>query len=72
MTRNRFTFFAIGLGTGAAILTLLAPRSGKETRRWIGRTGARARDSAAHLLNRGKVQFRTGKKQFQHVLDRVA
>ena len=55
MNGNRFTIFVAGLGLGASALLLLAPKSGRETRRWIGKTGNRARKSAVHLLHRGKA-----------------
>jgi gas vesicle protein len=37
MKLNGVTCFLVGLGTGAVIMLLLAPKSGKDTRRYIGR-----------------------------------
>jgi gas vesicle protein len=37
MKFNGLSFFLIGLGAGAAAMLLLAPKSGKDTRRYIRR-----------------------------------
>ena len=67
MNGNRFSFFIAGLGLGAGALLLLAPKSGRETRRWIGRTGHRARKSAVHLLHRGKAGVGQMRQAIAHV-----
>ena len=65
MLEKRFSYFLIGLATGAGALALFAPKSGRETRRLIAgrvyrgkkllaRGGTMVRDSATGLLNRGK------------------
>jgi len=68
MAGNRFTIFLAGIGVGAAALLLLAPKSGKETRRWLGKTSNRARKSANHWVDRGKA----GVDQMRHAIARVA
>jgi hypothetical protein len=52
MTKTRLVIFAAGLVTGAGVLALYAPKSGRETRRWFGKTGTKVRKSAEHLLHR--------------------
>jgi gas vesicle protein len=65
MLEKRLSYFVIGLATGAGVLALFAPKSGRETRRSIagqvnrgkkllakGRT--KVRRSATHLVGRGK------------------
>ena len=65
MLEKRFSYFLIGLATGAGALALFAPKSGRETRRLIaGRvyrgkkllamSGTRVRRSATDLISRGK------------------
>jgi gas vesicle protein len=43
--------FLAGLAVGSAVALLLAPKSGRETRRMISR---KAEDSREYLLSRGK------------------
>ena len=65
MLEKRFSYFLIGLATGAGALALFAPKSGRETRRLIAgrvyrgkkmlaKSGTKVRRSAADLLSRGK------------------
>ena len=49
MTRNIYGFLA-GLGAGAAMAMLLAPRAGKQTRSIVAKKAA---DGAAYLRDRG-------------------
>lgn len=49
MSRNIYGFLA-GLGAGAAMAMLLAPRPGKQTRSMVAK---RAADGAAYLRDRG-------------------
>lgn len=49
MTRNIYGFLA-GLGAGAAMAMLLAPRPGKQTRSMVAKKAA---DGAAYLRDRG-------------------
>ena len=69
MLEKRLSYFLIGLATGAGVLALFAPKSGRETRGLIAgqfergkgllaRSGARVRDSATELLDRGKGSIR--------------
>ena len=55
-------FFLTGLGIGAALAVLFAPRSGEETREWIA-------DTAEQKL---KVLRRMGRRSFRQLQDAVA
>ena len=68
MAGKGFTIFLSGMGVGAVALLLLAPKSGKETRRWLGKTSNRARKSANQWMDRGKA----GVHQVRHAIARVA
>jgi gas vesicle protein len=48
----------VGLAAGAAIGILLAPRSGKETRKLIKQKGMDAQDNLSELLDQGYEQWR--------------
>lgn len=63
---NRFSYLLAGLGAGAAVMLLYAPKSGKETRRQISKKAGRAKrfvtrtsadvmDSAAEMYDRGRA-----------------
>jgi gas vesicle protein len=54
--------FLTGLGMGAALAVLFAPRSGEETREWIA-------DTAEQKL---KVLRRMGRRSFRQLQDAVA
>jgi gas vesicle protein len=51
--------FAIGVGIGAAVGILLAPKSGEDTRAYIRDT---ARDTFDEAVSRGKKAARRGQK----------
>ena len=59
--RTSLTFFT-GLGIGAALAVLFAPRSGEETREWIA-------DTAEHKF---KALRRMGRRSFRQIQDAVA
>ena len=54
--------FLTGLGIGAGLAALFAPRSGEETREWIADTVER----------KFKVLRRTGRRSFRQLQDAVA
>jgi gas vesicle protein len=55
-------FFLTGLGIGAGLAALFAPRSGEETREWIADTAER----------KFKVLRRMGRQSFRQLQDAVA
>ena len=72
---NNFIWFLAGLGFGALIGVLYAPRSGRETREsimnsaqegreYIRTRGREARDSMNEWVDRGKEVVSRGKEQF--------
>lgn len=58
----------IGLTAGAAVGILLAPRSGKDTRKLISKKGKEAQDNVSDLLDQGYSQW---KKVRNKVVDRA-
>jgi gas vesicle protein len=58
----------VGLTAGAALGILLAPRSGKETRKLIKQKGQNAQDELSDLLDQGYTQW---KKVRNTVVDRA-
>ena len=80
MLEKRFSYFLIGLATGAGALALFAPKSGRETRRLIvgqvdrgkellAKGGTMVRDSAADLLSRGKGSLKHVNGAFKGVME---
>jgi gas vesicle protein len=61
-TRHTTLVFLTGLGIGAGLAALFAPRSGEETREWIADTAER----------KFKVLRRTGRRSFRKLQDAVA
>ncbi len=73
---NTFLWFLTGLGIGAAIGVLYAPRSGRETRdairsraeegrEYVMDRTQRARDQAAQWVERGREILNQQKEQFK-------
>ena len=70
-------FFLVGLGTGIAVTALLAPRSGAETRRLIGRKveegedwmKAKAAAARSYVSSRG-AELRDRVKEAAEVIGR--
>jgi gas vesicle protein len=52
MKSNSMSFFLIGISAGAAVMLLLAPKSGKETRRYVSRRA----DDVRELIERGSAR----------------
>ena len=61
-TRRTTLVFITGLGIGAGLAALFAPRSGEETREWIADTAER----------KFKVLRRVGRQSFRQLQDVVA
>ncbi len=73
-------WFLAGLGLGAAVGVLYAPRSGRETRdvlrstadegrEYVSERAQRARQQAAHLKDRGRDVLNQQKEQFRSAYD---
>lgn len=60
--------FLIGAVVGAAVALLVAPGSGADTRRRLGETTKRLRDTASDKLEDMKNTFREGAKQVQQAV----
>lgn len=60
MRFNRFTGFLIGTGLGAAAMLLLTPKSGKDTRRYLG-----------HRVDDGREAVERGAAKFQEMRDDI-
>jgi gas vesicle protein len=56
MLEKRFSYFLIGLATGAGALALFAPKSGRVYRgkKMLAKSGTKVRRSATDLISRGK------------------
>jgi gas vesicle protein len=54
MLERRFPYFLIGLATGAGVLALVAPKSGRDTRRLIANRVYRGKK----LLAKGQTKVR--------------
>jgi gas vesicle protein len=63
---NNFGWFLAGVVIGAGAAILFAPKSGKETRRYISETTKDSRESmeagGRDLMERGKALYDQGKK----------
>lgn len=69
------TWFLAGMGVGAAVALLYAPKSGKETRKLIARGAERSRDyledTAERLRDRGKDLYDRGRDVARDARDAV-
>jgi gas vesicle protein len=77
---NGFMWFVAGLGLGALVGVLYAPRSGRETREqilrsadegreWAGTRAREAREQANQWVERGKDVVRAQKDQIGSAID---
>jgi len=82
-TGSKISLFVVGLGVGALIGILFAPKSGEETRDWISanaedqfyrmrRRGRRLVFETQDLLDRGEQQVGKVLRTGRNVLDSVA
>jgi gas vesicle protein len=71
---SKFSYFLVGLGVGALLGILFAPKSGKETREFLGQKAEEGRDfaqrkaqelreRAEELVERGKEMVAKQKEQ---------
>ena len=65
---NKFVGFAVGMGIGAALGILFAPRSGEETREFLADG---ARDAIDGAVTTGKTISRRAKRAVSDVAERV-
>jgi gas vesicle protein len=70
---NKFGWFLAGAVVGAAIAILYAPKSGKDTRAYIGNSAKESREamesSGRELMERGKELYDRGKKIAEDAAD---
>lgn len=65
-TGSSVAWFLAGAATGAAIALLYAPKTGKDTRKYLNKTTREGRDavesSGKELMDRGKELYERGRK----------
>ena len=63
---GRLTWFLTGAAIGAAVAILLAPKSGKDTRKILAKTGQRGKealeDTGKDIADAGRDMFERGRK----------
>jgi gas vesicle protein len=62
---SAIAYLVAGLGFGAAVTLLLAPKSGAETRKWIANKCLDGLDTANNKVRRTRVQMRDRMDQGQ-------
>ncbi len=70
-TKSNLTLLLSSLAAGAALGLLLAPASGRETRRNLIRRGEEMKDKLSDLYEEGTQYVNRGKQQFAEVADRA-
>lgn len=55
---STFGYLAFGLGIGAALSIMLAPKSGEETRKWIANKCLNAVDAANEKVRKSRVHVK--------------
>jgi gas vesicle protein len=70
---TKFSFLLAGIGIGAAIALLFAPRSGEETRELIGKKAGKGRDYIAgktrELRQQAEDYVEKGRKKAERIAD---
>lgn len=73
---SRFAFFLAGLGIGAILALLFAPKSGKETRKFIAEKAEEGRDyvksKSEAMQKKGEELLEKGKDLVNKQKDRLA
>jgi gas vesicle protein len=63
---GKFVWFLAGMGIGAGIALLYAPKTGRDTRRLIGKTARHGRqavaDAGSDLIDKGREFYEKGRK----------
>ena len=70
-TKGNLALLLSSLAAGAALGLLLAPSSGRETRRNLVRRGEAMRDKLTDLYEEGTQYVNRGRQQFAEVADRA-
>ena len=60
---EKFLYMLAGMGLGAGVALLFAPKSGRETRRYLSRL---AREGRERVLDTGEEFVDRGKKVYEH------
>lgn len=67
--RSGFTLFAVGAALGAGVALLYAPRSGKETRKFLATKATQLRDKAQVNVEKAQGFIKDGKADFAAAFD---
>jgi gas vesicle protein len=70
---SKLGWFIAGIAVGATVAILYAPKSGKDTRKYLGRTASDGREameaSGKELMDRGKELYDRGKQIAEDAAD---
>jgi gas vesicle protein len=70
---SKLGWFIAGVAVGAAVAILYAPKSGKDTRKYIGKSANQSRDameaSGKELMDKGKELYDRGKQIAEDAAD---
>lgn len=73
MENNNFGWFLAGAAIGAGVAILLAPKSGKDTRKYLSKTTKNTREamesSGRDMMDRGKELYDRGRKIVEDASD---
>jgi gas vesicle protein len=73
MENGNFGWFVAGAAVGAAVALLLAPKSGKDTRKYLGKQTKTTREamesSGRDMMDRGKDLYDRGRKIVEDASD---
>jgi gas vesicle protein len=70
---SKLGWFIAGVAVGAAVALLYAPKAGKDTRKYLGKTAQHSRDaveaSGRELMDKGKELYERGKEIAEDAAD---
>ncbi len=70
---NKLGWFVAGVAVGAAVAILYAPKSGKDTRKYLGKTSNQSLEameaSGKELMDKGKELYDRGKQIAEDAAD---